>query len=84
MSKLNHRFKIEHKSCANDKWVDRSEVVHCSNWYNPYDVACETAARHMNITERGVRVTYLGVYIPGKGEEATTPINPFTVTIERL
>lgn len=83
MNALNHRFKIEFKSCDGETWVDRSQEASCSNNYDPYEMACDTARRNMNVTERGVRVTYLGVFIICKGEKATTPINPFTVTIER-
>jgi hypothetical protein len=83
MSPLNHQFKIEYKSCAGEAWVDRSEYAEDTNWHNPYQVAASLATSRMLPTERGVRVTYLGVRVAGNGEQATTPINPFTVTIER-
>lgn len=83
--KIFYVFKVEHKSCAGDTWVDRSTTMwrfENNTQKTPYHCAGEVAARQMDVTERGVRVTFLGL----QGEhqsEPITPLSPFTLTLER-
>lgn len=77
--KLKYAFKIEVLSCAdNGEWVTRYGLALTDRKMDFIRRACHYVETTVDVTERGVRVTFIGLYDETDGH--VTECNPFTLT----
>jgi hypothetical protein len=80
--KLCYVFELEVLSCDGEQWLGRGRVI-STRHDDAKQIACKLAAEKLTVTERGVRVWFLGWRDSGDSNAPITGLGKFNVTILR-